>query len=137
MAFAETRTAGGREILETSEPVLILLAELVFSGDCLGYSSGWIRSAAATGEHPLLVALDDGAIGDYIKASQMAVVKVTTTATNVAGVGDIVALSDTGDYQVASAGLPDVGFVASIGDDDLSATMVICPQVQQLTSVRA
>ena len=137
MAFAETRLRGNREILESSQSVIITLAELVMNGDVLGYSGGWVRSAHASSEHPLLIALDDGPSGGEIRASQMAVVKVITTSGNVGTAGTVVALNDSGNYVAAGGGLPDVGVIATIGSDSLSATMVIFPQIQQTTSVRA
>ncbi len=138
MAFAETRLRGNREILESSQTVKITLAELVMNGDVLGITGAtWVRSAHASSEHPLLIALDDGPSGGEIRASQMAVVKVVTTSGNVGTAGTVVALNDSGNYVAAGGGLPDVGVIATIGSDSLSATMVIFPQIQQTTSVRA
>jgi hypothetical protein len=135
MAFLETRTE--RRVLEGICPVKITLAGAVKAGDCLGYDSGWKLSASATAIQPLLVAGEDGASGELIAAYPLAVVEAVTTAANVATVGEKVALKDDGCYQAAGAGLPDVGYVASIGADNLSAIIVVNPQVPQLTVVRS
>ena len=136
MAFVETRTE--RTVLEGVAPVKVLLAEDVKAGDCLGDSSGtWVLSADASAEQPKLVAGEDGKSGETITAYMMAVVKVITTVANQATCCEKVALKDTGEYQVAGAGLPDVGFVASVASDEKSAILFLCPMIPQLTVVRS
>lgn len=136
MAFLETRQA--RTILQGVCPVDVTLAEAVHAGDCLGDSSStWVLSAHASGEQPKLIAAVDGVSGDIIPAYMMAVIRVTTTSANVATRCEKVALKDTGEYQAAGANLPDVGFVASVASDSLSAELFVCPMMAQLTVVRA
>ena len=135
MAFAETRTA--RVVEQGSCGVKITLAGTVYAGDALGYSSGWKLSASATTIQPLLIAGQDGVSGDVITAYPVAVVKVITTVANVATVGQKVALSDAGAYQAAGSGLPDVGFVKSVGPDSLSAILILQPSSPQLAVIRA
>jgi len=135
MAFEETRQ--DRKILEGIAPVKITLAGAVKAGDCLGYDSGWKLSASATIIQPLLVAGEDGASGDVITAYPLAVVEAVTTSGNAATVGETVALKDDGCYQAAGVGLPDVGCVASIGSDSLTAILFLCPMVAQETVVRS
>ena len=136
MAFLETR-GSARRLLEGIAPTEITLAGTVYVGDCLGITGGtWVVSADTLGEQPILVAAVGGASGDKIKAYPMAVVEVVTTLTNAATVGEKVALKDTGEYQAAGAGLPDVGFVASVGSDSLTAILFVCPMAAQLTIQR-
>jgi len=135
MAFAETRQ--DRKILEGIAPVKITLAGAVKAGDCLGYDSGWKLSASETTIQPLLVAGEAGATDDVITAYPLAVVEAINIEANVATVGEKVALADDGSYQAAGTGLPDVGHVASIGADSLSAILFLCPMAAQLTVVRS
>jgi len=137
MAFAETR-GSGRRLLQGVAPVEVTLAETVYVGDPLGITSGtWVLSAHTSAEEPILIAGVGGASGDIITAYPMAIVEVITTATNKATVGEKVALSDVGAYKAAAATHPDVGFVASIGSDSLTAILFLCPMAAQLTVVRA
>lgn len=135
MAFVEARQS--RKVLEGIAPVKITLAGAVKAGDCLGYDSGWKLSASETTIQPLLVAGEDGAIGDVITAYPLAVVEAINILANVATVGEKVALKDDGCYQAAGTGLPDVGYVASIGNDSLTAILFLCPMAAQLTVVRS
>ena len=135
MAFEEARQS--RRVLEGIAPVKITLAGAVVAGDCVGYSTGWKLSASATTVQPLLVAGEDGAIGDVITAYPLAVVEAINILANKATVGEKVALKDDGYYQAAGSGLPDVGYVASIGADSLSAILFLCPTAAQITVVRA
>ena len=139
MAFAETRAAASPRIIQEAAGICkVPIAEAIMAGDCLGITSAtWVLSASATVEHPLLVAIESGVSGDTIACALMAVIKCTTTSTNVATVGEIVALHDSGYYVAAGSNLPDVGFVASIGSDSLSAILVVCPMAPQLTTQRA
>ena len=137
MAFVETR-GGARRLLQGIAPVEVTLAETVVVGDPLGITGGtWVRSVHTSAEEPILIAAVGGLSGEKIKAYPMAVVEVITTATNKATVGSKVALKDTGEYQTAAANLPDVGFVASIGSDEKTAILFLCPMAAQLTVVRA
>jgi len=137
MPFAETRATGSRRIINGVLPVIVTLSEAVQCGDVLGVTGGtWVRSAHTTGEQPLLVASVDAPSGDIIKAFPLCIVEVTTTAANKSTVGEIVALSDTGNYQAAGTGLPDIGFTASIGGDNLTAVMVIFPMATQMDTAR-
>ena len=136
MAFLETRQ--DRVVLQGISPVKVTVKEAVKAGDCLGDSSGtWVLSAHASAEQPVLVAGVDGEVDEEITAYIMAVVEVVTTVANKATQGEKVALKDTGEYQAAGAGLPDVGFVASVGSDEKSAILFVCPMVPQLTVVRS
>ena len=136
MAFLETRQS--RRVLEGIAPVKVPLAEAVKAGDCLGDNSGaWVLSADAAAEQPVLVAGEDGAIGDIITAYPVALVEAVTTVANKATQGAKVALKDDGCYQAAGANLPDVGFVASVGADEKTAVLFLCPLAPQLTVVRA
>jgi len=145
MAFVETRSAAAaRTVLDAVGVCRVALCatsttNVVYAGDSLGIdtNSEWDLSAHASGEQPLLVALESGVGGDTISAALMALIEVTTTSTNVATLGEEVALKDTGEYQATGAGLPDVGFVVSVGSDSLSAILCICPSFPQLTTARA
>jgi len=136
MAFVETRT--DRIVLSGVGRVEVKLSEAVKAGDCLGDSSGtWVFSAHASAEHPVLVAGVSGLSGETIVAYMMAVLQVTTTLTNVATLGEVVALKDTGEYQAAGSNLPDVGCVASVGSDSLSAIIFVCPMMQLMDTQRS
>ena len=135
MAFLETLT--DRVVMEGVGRVKVTLAEAVRAGDPLGISDGtWVLSAHASAEQPILIAGEKGIVGQEIDGWIMAVIKVINTSTNVATVGEKVALSDGGLYQAAGTGLPDVGFAASIGSDNLSAILFLNPTAPQLTVVR-
>ena len=137
MAFAETRASGSRRILNGICPVEITLAEAVQCGDCLGITSAtWVRSASATVEQPLLIASVDAPSGALIKAYPMAIVEVTTTATNKSTLGEQVGLTDTGEYQVQASGLPDVGYSCFVSADTLKAVLMVFPMAPQLTTIR-
>lgn len=136
MAFLETRT--DRIVLSGVGRVEVTLSEGVKAGDCLGDSSAtWVLSAHASGEAPVLVAGVNGLSGEIIVAYMMAVLQVTTTASNKATQGEVVALKDTGEYQAAGGGLPDVGCVASVGSDSLSAIIFVCPMMQLMDTARS
>ena len=139
MAFAETRAATSpRTIMEAKGVCNIPITETILAGDCLGISgAAWVLSASATVEQPLLVAIQDGVSGDTIEAAILAIVKCTTTSTNVATVGELVCVDYDGAYKADTGNYPDCGFVTSIGSDSLSAVMIICPLVPQLTTARA
>ena len=51
--------------------------------------------------------------------------------------GGKVAVTDAGLYAAAGAGLPDVGFVASVDADSLGCVLFLNPTAPQLTVVRA
>lgn len=135
MAFTET--LGSRTILAGVGGVQITLSGSVYAGDPLGYNSGWVLSASASTIQPLLIAGTNGNSGDRIIAYPMAIVKVANTLANTPAAGDKVALTDGGLYAAAGAGLPDVGYVASIASDSLSSVLCLCPAAAQLTVVRS
>jgi hypothetical protein len=135
MAFTET--LGSRTILDGVGKVELTLAGNVYAGDPIGYNSGWVLSASATTIQPLFVAGTNGSTGERIVAYAQAVVKVVTTAANAATAGAKVALTDGGLYTAAGAGLPDVGYVVSVGSDSLTAILAIDPQAAQITVVRS
>jgi hypothetical protein len=135
MAFLEV--LGARTIISGVAPTKITLAGNVNAGDLLGYNSGWVISASATTIQPLLIAGSSANSGESIIAYPMAVVRTTNLVANVATVGSKVALTDGGLLQPAGAGLPDVGYVASIGSDSLSAVVCLCPMIPQVTVVRS
>ena len=138
MGFAETRASGSRRILSAVCPVNITLSEAVQAGDCIAVTGGtWVRAAHTADEEPLLVAAYDAPSGAIIPAYPMAVVEVTTTATNKSTVGEKCALDDTGNYQVQATGLPDVGYSCSIGSDNLTCVMMVWPAVPQIVTIRA
>ena len=146
MAFAETRAATSPRLIKDAAGIMDVTitstatSEIILCGDLLGVdypNKEWTLSAGTTFEHPTMIALEDAYSGDTIKAALMAIVEVVTTSTNAATVGEVAALSDAGAYQVAGGGLPDVGFVVSVGGDSLSAVMVICPAIPRLTTQRA
>lgn len=83
MAFADPGIS--RQILWSLGPQApkVTLAEACKRGDILGYSSGWKKALATVGTaiQGRLVALADGAIGDVIPVSHIAVVGGYTGAT--------------------------------------------------------
>ncbi len=142
MAFAETRSSN--RVVRGDLGVQVLCYGNVFGGDCLAidgtYGNGntWNLSASATAEQPLLIASNQGSSGDTITAYPLAIVEVVTTSSNVATVGEKVGVADDGSYAADSAGAyPDVGHVASIGSDSLSAILFLCPMGAQLVTLRA
>jgi hypothetical protein len=134
MAFQETATAA--RIVQGWCPIKITLAGSVAAGDPLMYSTGWVLATRVATEPPLLVAGEAGASGDEITAFPMANVIVTTTATNVATKGEVVAVLDDGSYAAAASTMPDVGFVVSVGGDSLSAVLSLCPAMQIIATKR-
>jgi len=76
--MALTDPGKDRQILWSPGPqaAMVTLAEAVTRGDVLGYSSGWKLAHATVGGviQGRLVALADGAVGDVIPASHIAVV---------------------------------------------------------------
>lgn len=139
MALTETRAVTSPRTVMQAEGVCdITLAGTVLPGDCLGITGGtWVLSADASGEQPLLVAIEGGVSGDVIKCAMMAVLTITTTSTNKATLGEIVSIDDSGLYGGSTSAEPDVGFVVSVDSGDLGATIVVCPLCPQLTTVRA
>jgi hypothetical protein len=136
MAFLETYA--NRQIIQGRGKVEVTLAGTVDAGDALGYSSGWVLSADAATIQPLLIAGEAGVSGQRIKAFMRATVKTACTAANVATVGDIVAITDAGLYAVSDAAtMPEVGYVSSIGSDNLSVIVSLRPMAAQLTTKRS
>jgi len=135
MAFAET--AQDRRVLSGACPVTITLSEDCKAGDCLGISSGtWVVSAHTSAEEPVLVAGTAGISGQKITAYPVAIVECITTSSNVGTLGEVVALSDTGTYKNAASNQPDVGYVASVGSDSLTAILVVYPGVVNVDTPR-
>lgn len=146
MALQETRAATSpRTILQAAGLVKVTLAatttnETVLAGDCIGIkyeTNEWVLSARATVDQPLLVVLDPGISGDTITCAMMAIVEVTTTKTNVGTIGEKVCYDDNGAYKGVTGGYPDVGFVASVASDSLSAQIFVCPCIPHLTIPRS
>lgn len=135
MAFQETATAA--RIVEGWCPVQITLAGTVAAGDPLMYSTGWVLATRVGTEPPLLVAGEKGKSGDVITAFPMANVTVTTTVANVATKGAVIAVVDDGSYAAAGAGMPDAGFVVSVGSDSLSAILSLFPAFQIIATPRS
>lgn len=137
MAFLET--ASQRVIHQGEGPVKVVLEGAVASGDPIGISAtpGWVLSADAAVEQPVLVAGEPGVAGDTITAYMMATLRVVTTLTNVATVGEKVSVGDTGLYMAATADYPDVGFVYAIDTTaSLWADLLVFPVAAQLTVAR-
>jgi len=76
------------------DQVAITLAEACVAGDLLAYSSGWKLAGASTATH-VLVALEDGEIGDVISAAPMAVISSFTGGT----AGALLSTAASGAYQ--------------------------------------
>ena len=137
MAFLEV--SRNRVLKEGVCPVKVVLEEAVQMGDPLGISitPGWVLSASATVEQPVLIAGEKGAVGQTIIAYLMAIVECKNLLANVATLGEKVAVTDAGLYAAAGAGLPDVGFVASVDADSLGCVLFLNPTAPQLTVVRS
>ena len=137
MAFLET--SRNRVLKEGVCPVKVTLEEAVQMGDPLGISAtpGWVLSASATVEQPVLIAGEKGAVGQTIVAYLVAIVECKNLLANKATLGEKVAVTDTGLYAAAGVGLPDVGFVASVDADSLGCVLFLNPTAPQLTVVRS
>ena len=98
MAFANSKP---RTVFQGVGPVKVTLAGTVYTGDLIGYSSGWVQADANAGIPAKLIAGEDGVSGGVITAFQEAVITSITGAT----AGGSLYLSDTaGDIsETASA----------------------------------
>jgi len=81
MAFVDASL--NRKVLEGVCPVKVTLAEAVMAGDPLKYSTGWKLATNESGKPAILIAGEDGAVGDIITAYGMAVIEFTHTLANV------------------------------------------------------
>jgi hypothetical protein len=80
MAYADNKP----RTVEASGPVFkITLTGAVYAGDLIGDSSGWVQADADAGTAipAFLVAMEDGAAGAVINATNMAVITTVSGAT--------------------------------------------------------
>ena len=130
MAFVDKGTS--RKILEGMCPVKITLAGAVVAGDPIKYDSGWKKAANTSGKPAVLIAGEDGAVGDVITSYGMAVVECAHTAANKPTMGEQIAVDDTGIYAPDGAGLQDIGYVVGIDADELHSQILACGIIVEL-----
>ena len=130
MAFVDAGTS--RKILEGMLPIKITLAGAVVAGDPIMYSTGWKKAANTSGAPAVLIAGEDGAIGDVITAYGMAIVECAHTADNVPTMGEQIAVADTGIYAPDDTGLQDIGYVVGIDSDELHSRILVCGMIVEL-----
>ena len=130
MAFVDAGTS--RKIVEGSLPMKITLAGAVVAGDPIMYSTGWKKAANTSGAPAVLIAGEDGAIGDVITAYGMAIVECAHTLANVPTMGEQIAVADTGIYAPDGTGLQDVGYVIGIDSDSLHSQILVCGMIVEL-----
>ena len=130
MAFVDAGTS--RKIVEGMLPIKITLAGAVVAGDPLMYSTGWKKALNTSGAPAVLIAGEDGAIGDIITAYGMAIVECAHTAANVPTMGEQIAVADTGIYAPDGAGLQDVGYVVGIASDSLHSQILVCGMIVEI-----
>ncbi len=130
MAFVDASTS--RKVLEGVCPVKITLAEAVAAGDPLKYSSGWKLATNESGKPAVLIAGEDGAVGDIITAFGMAVIEFTHTLANVPTEGEQIAVADTGIYAPDGTGLQDIGYIVNIDADSLHSRGLVCGMIVEL-----
>ena len=130
MAFVDAGTS--RKILEGMLPMKITLAGDVVAGDPIMYSTGWKKAANTSGAPAVLIAGEDGAIGDVITAYGMAIVECAHTAGNVPTMGEQIAVADTGIYAPDGSGLQDIGYVVGIDADELHSQILVCGMIVEL-----
>lgn len=123
MAFVDASTS--RRIVEGSCPVRVLLAEVVEAGDPLKYTSGWKLATNESGHPAILIAGEDGIIGETITAYGMAVVEMTHTLTHVPTMGEQIAVKDDGFYAPDAGNTQDVGYIVEIDSDSLHSRALI------------
>lgn len=130
MAFVDAGTS--RKVLEGMLPVKITLAGAVVAGDPIKYSTGWKKASNESGKPAVLIAGEDGAIGDVITAYGMAIVECAHTAANKPVVGEQVAVADTGIYAPDGTGLQDIGYVVGTDSDELHSQLLVCGMIVEL-----
>jgi hypothetical protein len=130
MAFVDAGTS--RKILEGVCPIKITLAGAVVAGDPIMYSSGWKKADNTSGAPAVLIAGEDGAIGDVITAYGMAIVECAHTAANKPTMGEQVAVADTGIYAPDGTGLQDIGYVVGTDADELHSQLLVCGIIVEL-----
>jgi hypothetical protein len=130
MAFVDAGTS--RKILEGVCPIKITLAGAVVAGDPIMYSTGWKKAANTSGAPAVLIAGEDGAIGDVITAYGMAIVECAHTAANKPTMGEQVAVADTGIYAPDGTGLQDIGYVVGTDADELHSQLLVCGIIVEL-----
>ena len=130
MAFVDAGTS--RKILEGMLPMKITLAGAVVAGDPIMYSTGWKKAANTSGKPAVLIAGEDGAVGDVITAYGMAIVECAHTAANKPTEGEQIAVADTGIYAPDGAGLQDIGYVVGIDADELHSQVLACGMIIEL-----
>lgn len=130
MAFVDAGTS--RKILEGMLPIKITLAGAVVAGDPIKYDSGWKLAANTAGKPAVLIAGEDGAVGDVITAYGMAIVECAHTLANVPTMGEQIAVADTGIYAPDGAGLQDIGYVVGIDSDSLHSQILVCGIIVEL-----
>jgi len=130
MAFVDKGTS--RKILEGMCPMKITLAGAVVAGDPIMYSTGWKKALNTAGAPAVLIAGEDGAIGDIITAYGMAIVECAHTAANVPTMGEQIAVADTGIYAPDGTGLQDIGYVVGIDSDELHSQILVCGIIVEL-----
>jgi len=130
MAFVDASTS--RKVLEGMLPCKITLAGAVSAGDPVMYDSGWKLAANTATKPAVLIAGEDGAIGDVITAYAMAIVECTHTLGNVPTMGEQIAVADTGIYAPDAANTQDVGYVVEIDADSLHSRILLCPMITEL-----
>lgn len=130
MAFVDAGT--NRKILEGMLPMKITLAGAVVAGDPIMYSSGWKKAANTSGAPAVLIAGEDGAVGDIITAYGMAIVECAHTAANKPSMGEQIAVADTGIYAPDGTGLQDIGYVVGIDSDELHSQILVSGMIVEL-----
>jgi len=80
----------------------------------------------------VLIAGEDGAIGEVITAYGMAVIEFTHTLTNVPTEGEQIAVDDTGIYAPDGTGLQDIGYIVNIDADSLHSRGLVCGMIVEL-----
>jgi hypothetical protein len=130
MAFVDKGTS--RKILEGSCPMKITLAGAVVAGDPIMYSTGWKKAANTAGAPAVLIAGEDGAVGDVITAYGMAIIECAHTAANKPTMGEQIAVADTGIYAPDGTGLQDIGYVVGIDSDELHSQILVCGMIVEL-----
>jgi len=130
MAFVDKGTS--RKILEGMLPMKITLAGAIVAGDPIMYSTGWKKALNTAGAPAVLIAGEDGAIGDVITAYVMAIVECAHTAANVPTMGEQIAVADTGIYAPDGTGLQDIGYVVGIDADELHSQILVCGMIIEL-----
>ena len=130
MAFVDAGT--NRKILEGMLPMKITLASAVVAGDPIMYSTGWKKALNTSGAPAVLIAGEDGAVGDIITAYGMAIVECAHTAANKPTMGEQIAVADTGIYAPDGTGLQDIGYIVGIDSDELHSQILVCGMIVEL-----